>query len=260
MINTAQTEDNQPAPRGGPPRRQRRGPGRWTVIALVVIVVGAGGVLAARAVRHRNDGLAVSNIRASGLPPNVATPLANLMSLSSVPHRAAPGFDLTDQRGQKLSLASFRGRVVVLEFMDSRCQDICPLVAKEFENAYHDLGKAAKHVAFVAVNVNPYFNTPADLAAFSQEHGLNAIPSWRYLTGPVPELKRTWQDYGVSVGGPASSLVHSSLVYFISPDGTERYLASPTDDHTSSGAAYLPAGQLDQWGRGIALVAGDLAR
>jgi hypothetical protein len=56
-----------------------------------------------------------------------------------------------------------------------------------------------------------------------------------------------------------ADIVHTSAVYFIGPGGTERYLAEPMADHTSSGAAYLPAGQIAAWGRGIALVARTLS-
>lgn len=229
--------------------------------AAIVVLIG-GGVSAFVAVRHRNEQSPLVSIRASGLPANIPTSLANLMSLSTVPHQKAPAFDLTDQHGQPLSLANLRGRVVVLEFMDSHCHDICPLVSQEFVDAYHYLGKAAKKVAFVAVDVNPYFKTPADLAAFSKEHGLDAIPSWRYLTGSMAALKKTWLDYNITIeaNGPTAALVHTSLVYFIGPHGTERYLASPTDDHTKSGAAYLPPSQLASWGRGIARVARDLTK
>ena len=45
---------------------------------------------------------------------------------------------------------------------------------------------------------------------------------------------------------------------FIGPDGAERYVAAPVADHTSSGAAYLPAGPIAGWGRCIALLARTL--
>ncbi len=53
---------------------------------------------------------------------------------------------------------------------------------------------------------------------------------------------------------------HTSAVYFIDPQGRERFLASPEVDHTKSGASYLPASQQIAWGHGIALVARQLAR
>ncbi|HWD63926.1 MAG TPA: redoxin domain-containing protein, partial [Solirubrobacteraceae bacterium] len=39
----------------------------------------------------------------------------------------APGFTLTDQFGHRVSLSSYRGRVVILAFNDSECTTICPL-------------------------------------------------------------------------------------------------------------------------------------
>jgi hypothetical protein len=53
---------------------------------------------------------------------------------------------------------------------------------------------------------------------------------------------------------------HTSAVYFIDPAGRERFVAEPIADRTSSGASYLPAGQLAAWGQGIAQVARTLAR
>jgi hypothetical protein len=45
----------------------------------------------------------------------------------------------------------------------------------------------------------------------------------------------------------------------IGPDGRERYFATPMADHTKSGTAYLPPGQITAWGQGIAQVAETLA-
>jgi hypothetical protein len=48
-------------------------------------------------------------------------------------------------------------------------------------------------------------------------------------------------------------------MYFIDPQGRERFLANPMVDHNASGSSYLPANQLASWGQGIALVARHLA-
>lgn len=247
---------------GAPPPRRRLGAGLLLVVVLGIAVL-VGGALAVLAVRHRDaqSALATTGIRVSGLPADVPTALANVMSLSAIPGKPAAGFNLVDQHGQAISLRSLRGRVVVLEFMDPHCTDICPIVSQEFVDAYHDLGRTASRVAFVAVNVNQYFRSPAVVARFSDEHGLNAIPSWRFVTGSVAALKAVWRDYGIAVGAPHpnADIVHSSFVFFIGPNGKERYLASPVDDHTPSGTSYLPPGQISSWGHGIALVARDLA-
>ncbi len=199
--------------------------------------------------------------RPSGIPASITTGQVSLMGLSPVPARPAPGFTLTDQDGRVLPLSAFRGKVVVLEFMDPHCTDICPIVSDEFIDAYRDLGKLAGQVVFAAVNVNQYHTAVADVAAFSRAHQLTSIPGWHFLTGPAPRLRAVWNDYDVAVQAPSpgADVVHSSVVYFIDPSGRERYLASPEADHTASGASYLPADQIAAWGQGIAQVARLLA-
>lgn len=237
----------------------RRGPGLVVAAAVVAVLV-----LAASAgyavIRIRQHQESTAGQRASGIPASVSTSLSNLMQLSPVPVRGAPGFTLTDQGGRTVSLAGLRGRVVVLEFMDPHCTDICPIVSQEFIDAYRDLGAKAAQVVFVAVNVNRYHLRVADVAAFSSEQRLTQLPSWHFLTGSYPSLAAVWQDYEITVDapGPDADVIHSSQMYFIDPQGRERFVADPMVDHTASGSSYLPAGQLASWGQGIALMARQL--
>jgi protein SCO1 len=177
--------------------------------------------------------------RPSGIPASITDSQASLMELSPAPARAAPGFTLTDQDGRVLPLSAFRGKVVVLEFMDPHCTDICPIVSAEFTEAYHDLGRLAGRVVFAAVNVSQYHHAVADVAAYSRAHQLTSIPSWHFFTGPVPRLRAAWNAYNIAVQapGPDADIVHSSVVYFIDPGGRERYLASPQADTSGSGLA-----------------------
>jgi len=231
-----------------------------TVAAAATVLLIAASAAAVIAVRgHQRDSLAGQ--RPSGIPASIPDRTINLMSLAPVPARPAPGFTLTDQDGRTVPLSGLRGKVVVLEFMDPHCTDICPLISQEFVDAYHDLGRSAPDVVFAAVNVNQYYNRVPDVLAYSRAHQLSTIPGWHFLTGPVAALQAVWRAYGVAVQAPSpdADIVHTSAVYFIGPGGTERYLAEPMADHASSGAAYLPAGQIAAWGRGIALVARTLS-
>jgi cytochrome oxidase Cu insertion factor (SCO1/SenC/PrrC family) len=237
-------------------------PSGSTTFVLLGLAVLLAAVFAVFAVRYHNQHDQISSIRATGIPASVPTSLANLMLLSPVPVHSAPNFTLVDQAGHTLSLSSFEGRAVVLEFMDPHCTDICPIVSQEFVDDYRDLGKAASHVVFVAVNVNQYYTGVADMASFSRSHRLDSIPSWHFFTGSPSALASVWHDYGIEVAAPnpKADIVHTSVVYFIDPHGRERYLASPSDDKTASGAAYLPSSPLASWGQGIALVTQSFAR
>jgi cytochrome oxidase Cu insertion factor (SCO1/SenC/PrrC family) len=245
-------------------RRTLRGTlaGRLAITAIAVASLIAASAFAFVALRvHQHQQQAASLLRPSGIPANVPTSMADLMELSPVPASAAPDFTLTDQAGHTMTMASLRGHVVVLEFMDPHCTDICPIVSQEFIDAYRDLGGKASQVVFAAVNVNRYHLQVADVAAFSHEQHLSTVPSWHFFTGSYASLQAVWHDYAVEVEAPSrnADVIHSSFVYFIDPQGHERFLANPMVDHTAGGTSYLPAGQLATWARGIALVARQLA-
>ena len=108
----------------------------WAAASLVILSAVAA-VAAAVVLSGRQHELAASAGRRAAIPSGTAT----LLRLSPAPAGAAPGFTLTDQDGRVLSLSGFRGRAVVLEFMDSRCTGICPLVSREFIDAYHVPGQ-----------------------------------------------------------------------------------------------------------------------
>ena len=263
-------DDGQPRPGGGrtpadedPGSAARRGPGRrLRLLAVVsVAVIAAAGVSVYAAVRHLNPAQS-GELRPSGIPASVSTSLANLMALDALPGRPAPGFTFTDQAGRSLSMSGFHGKIVVLEFMDPHCTDICPIVSQEFVDAYRDLGPAAGRVVFAAVNVNQYYSSVPAVAKFSAEQRLDTIPSWHFFTGPTPALKTTWRDYDIEVQAPNpnADILHTSAIYFIDGQGRERYLASPQVDHAGNGNSYLPAGQISGWGRGIAELARALTR
>ena len=191
-----------------------------------MILAGAA-VVTVFAVMHARGGPQVA--RPSGIPASVSDAQVNLMGLSPVPPRSAPGFTLTDQNGRTLSLSSLRGKVVVLEFMDPHCTDICPIVSQEYVDAYHDLGPVAGKVVFAAVNVNQYHAAVADMMAYSREQRLITIPDWHFFTGPVPDLREVWNGYEIAVQAPSpdADIVHTSVVYFIDPAGQERFIAAP---------------------------------
>ena len=107
----------------------------------------------------------------------------------------APGFQLTDQDGRAVSLAGLRGKVVLLTFLDPVCTSDCPLIAQEFRAADQLLGAKRRDVVLVAVAANPVYYTTAYTRAFNRQEGLTHLPNWKFLSGPLPELKRVWHDY-----------------------------------------------------------------
>jgi cytochrome oxidase Cu insertion factor (SCO1/SenC/PrrC family) len=157
----------------------------------------------------------------------------------------APDFRLTDQNGKTVSLSDFRGKAVVLQFMDPVCEDICPIVSRELVLANQSLGSSAPDVVYVAVNVNQYHEGLADLQKFSREHGLSSLHNWHFVTGSTKDLQAVWKAYGIVVKpNPDGDVQHSEFLYFIDPDGKERYIGSvdteeSTIDQTGQAIAYF---------------------
>ena len=85
------------------------------------------------------------------------------------------------------------------------------------------------------------------------------IPNWHFLTGPAADLEGVWNEYGIRVHASCGgAIAHSSIIYFIAPDGTERYIAASMGAHLSTGPIDLPAIRPADWRQGIALVARNL--
>ena len=157
--------------------------------------------------------------------PNADPIIAEAIGGTSAPiNFAAPGFALTDQRGQRVSLASLRGKVVLMTFLDPVCTTDCPLIAQEFRAADQMLGASASAVELVAVATNPLYYTAPYIQAFDQQERLTGLTNWHFLTGSLAALERIWRDYGISaVVLPAGEMVgHNDLAFVIDAMGRVR--------------------------------------
>jgi cytochrome oxidase Cu insertion factor (SCO1/SenC/PrrC family) len=185
-----------------------------------------------------------------------STSLVDLMGLSHANGHLTPNFVLTDQHGRQVSIGDFRGKAVLLAFMDSRCTEVCPLLAQMFVGAEHDLGSLNSRVAFVAVNVNAMAASVSAVEHFSRTQGLASLPNWYFLTGSATHLQAVWTAYGIQVIVPkhANQTVHADPLYFVDRSGHVQYVASPQVGIAQgpTGHAYMPRDVLAQWGQGIA--------
>lgn len=140
----------------------------------------------------------------------------------------APDFELTDHNGTGVRLSAFRGRVVVLAFLDSRCDETCPLTAFELRLASLAVNDSADPVVFLGVNVNRDFNSVADVDEFTGTYLLQEIPTWRFLTGDFEKLSRVWSAYSVEVIDQPheEDYEHTPGVFIIDQDGVLRWYVS----------------------------------
>lgn len=170
--------------------------------------------------------LGAAPMAAAQASPVADTILAQAIDGSSAPvDYPAPPFSLADQDGRTVTLASLRGKVVLLTFLDPVCSVDCPLIAVEFRQAGRLLSADARHVELVAVNYNPLYTQVSYLQAFDDQEGLAGVPNWLYLTVTRAQLQQVWQRYGIFPGEilPAGSMVgHGDYAFVIDQAGHMR--------------------------------------
>lgn len=128
-------------------------------------------------------------------------------------------FTLTNQRGQRVSLSAYRGKLVVLAFLFSSCRT-CVLVADQVRGALDEV-EGMHGVATIFVSTDPQTDTRARVSRFLSETSLSGHVE--YLTGTPQELRPVWKAYAippVSAGRYASE--EGSTVLLIDHTGAER--------------------------------------
>ncbi|MGA2529668.1 MAG: SCO family protein [Acidimicrobiales bacterium] len=187
--------------------------------------------------------------------------LAGFMGLSRMTPGQARAFSLVDENGRDFSLASQRGRVVVLSFFDGRCNDICPVVADEIEQADALLGSSAARVSFVTVNTDPAATAVSGLEEVLAKTKLGRMANWHMLTGPLSELSTIWRDYGITVSFDTSTrtVEHNEVIYFLDGAGQFCFSATPfANESRPTGTYVLPVSDVKEFARGIATYAREL--
>jgi protein SCO1/2 len=138
-----------------------------------------------------------------------------------LPPTGASNFTLTDQRGRRVSLRQYRGKVTLLTFLSSTCHPTCPLIAQQIRGALDELG--GHTVPVLIVSADPTADTPAGVRRFLGEAALSGRVE--YLTGTRTELQPVWRAYKIvpALLGDADS-THAASVLLIDRAGQERDL------------------------------------
>src|SRR4051812_331626 len=140
-------------------------------------------------------------------------------------------FTLSDQDGKRVSLASFKGKPLILTFMYSTCKDTCPLQANQIRGALDRLGDDA--VPAVAISVDPKNDTPDRAKRFVVQRQLAG--RMQFLLGSEAQLAPLWKEYGIQPQGKAFD--HSAYVVILDSKGRQR-VSFPVAKLTPEGLAH----------------------
>jgi protein SCO1/2 len=166
----------------------------------------------------------------SAAHPATGTGFAGAALPVSLPVR---DFTLEDQSGRRVSLAGYRGQVVILAFISSTCGATCILLAQQIRGALDELPRP---VPVLFVSVDPRADTRARVRRFLQRVALTGRV--RYLSGSPAALRPIWRAYGiVPVTSDRAAFERAASVLLLDRDGRDRVVFG-SEQLTPEGVAH----------------------
>ncbi|MDX2113917.1 MAG: SCO family protein [Alphaproteobacteria bacterium] len=158
------------------------------------------------------------------LQPVAGTPSSELAN--QPPPAIGGSFSLTNQNGQSVTDADFRGRLMLVFFGFTNCPDICPITAKSMSDMMALLGDKADQVAPIFITVDPGRDTPEVMKNYFASFDARI----QALTGTPEQIKQAASAYKAyyakaqQEGGEAQQMV-------------DRDQMKELEDHEGHGAA-----------------------
>ncbi len=201
----------------GPHSHLRRS---WALPGLAVALVLAVGASVLVIAGRRHPSASDQQVGSIVTPPPFSWPSGR---------RPAPEFVLRDQDGRRVSLTEYRGRPLIVTFVDPLCRNLCPLEAKLLNDVVAGM-PASRRPAVLAVSVDVYADARANL--LQDEHKWELVPQWHWAVGPPAQLAAVWKRYAIGVlvttkriaGTTIKYITHTEAAYIIDSSGHERAL------------------------------------
>jgi protein SCO1 len=186
-------------------------------IALLALATVAALALAVTAILDRSSGRSASPSASAGASASATSGFDG--AALPTPARARE-FTLTDQSGQVVSLARYRGQVTLLAFLYTTCGPTCVVIAQQIRGALDEL---AHPVPVLFVSVDPAADTPARISSFLARVSLSGRAL--YLTASRARLQPIWRAYGVAPPSAGrAAFERSAGVLLLDRSGRERVI------------------------------------
>jgi len=127
----------------------------------------------------------------------------NISPRELIRQRHLPNVELITQDGKKVRFYDdlVKDKRVVIQFMFTRCKDICPMVTHHLAEVQRMLKDRVGHdIFFYSITLSPEEDSPKDLKRFATEHG--AGPGWLFLTGKPKDILLLRKALGFTYDNP----------------------------------------------------------
>jgi protein SCO1/2 len=134
-----------------------------------------------------------------------------------------PPFNLMNQKGERISLETFRGQSFVLTFIFTRCPvpNFCPRMSNNFEELQTAIKAGSDRLAktrLLSITLDPAFDTPQVLSAYAASR--QADPNlWTFATGQEREIDLLTGAFSVYRQTEGGTISHGLATALIDKDG-----------------------------------------
>ncbi|MBW7920938.1 MAG: SCO family protein [Rubellimicrobium sp.] len=136
--------------------------------------------------------------------------------------RVLPDITLQDEAGATITLDALRGKVVLADFIYTRCPTICTVQGSDFEQARAAIRAAGlgDDIALVSISFDPEHDGPEELAFYASRFG-GADDIWHFARAPsradTGALLRAAEVIVLPDG--IGGFIHNSAIHVIDPQG-----------------------------------------
>jgi protein SCO1/2 len=144
------------------------------------------------------------------------------------PGEEVPDFQFTNQSGKRVSLKQYRGKVLLLTFIYTRCPfpDFCPRMSKNFAEIYHQLGNDAAisgNTHLLSISFDPTHDTPRVLRDYGFSVAGNKQPSlferWEFVAPRPVDLPKIAEYFALAYKPEGGLITHTLSSAVVGPDG-----------------------------------------
>ena len=143
------------------------------------------------------------------------------------PGEEVPDFSFTDQAGKRISLQQFRGNVLFLTFIYTRCPfpDFCPRMSSNFAEIYQQIGTnpALAGAHLLSISFDPEHDTPKVLRDYgfsvAHTHEPALFNHWEFAAASKADLPKIADFFALTVKSENGLITHNLSTAVIGPEG-----------------------------------------
>jgi protein SCO1/2 len=168
----------------------------------------------------------LENVKITGHAPQPPAAGPNAMHMPA-PGEQVPDFAFTNQDGKRVSIDQYRGKVLLVTFIYTRCPfpDFCPRMSHNFAEIYKQLGSnpSLAKTQLLSVSFDPEHDTPKVLRDYgfsmAQTHDPSMFRRWQFAAPKADELPKIADFFALTIQPDGGMITHNLSTAVIGPDG-----------------------------------------